>query len=561
MTAHGTSVPPNPGNGRELPSWELEVAREAQAKRVFCPSLLAFALVFLGLLFGLTKYTQYDVESAKRQIEQYYHWFIHVNFMIFVGFGFLMTFLRRYSLGAVSLNMLASVVMFVEAILMIGATQQVIWGPKNDFIRIDIPLLIDCAFCAGSGMIAFGAVIGKVSPTQLLWMVFAQVPIYAFNQHLVIYTFKALDMGGTIVIHLFGAYYGLAVSWMLKAGYPKINGVYGAFGSKHPKYEGSYLNDVFSMIGTLFLWLYWPSFNGALASVPLEQEGPATAAQESAQFLSVVNTLLSLMGAAISTFAVSSFVGNGRINMMHVQNSTLAGGVAMGAACTLQLTPGAALLVGMAAGTISVIGYQYLTPFLEERMVLGDTCGIHNLHAMPAILGCLVAGLASLGQDSDYLFHASGRLQLGYQVLTMVVTIAIAIAGGLIVGRIMVMLNPTGAPYLQQIELFDDGVWWFGLQVEPMSHGMPEDVSKHSDYSVSKHRHNSGYSIHRPAPGVAATTAAQNSVMPIGGTFQPPEASPHLFMQMIEIEPSIPVVHMEQGVPAHPGLGQRRPQL
>ena len=33
---------------------------------------------------------------------------------VFIGFGFLMTFLRRYSYGAVALNYFASALMFLE---------------------------------------------------------------------------------------------------------------------------------------------------------------------------------------------------------------------------------------------------------------------------------------------------------------------------------------------------------------------------------------------------------------------------------------------------------------
>ena len=192
-----------------------------------------------------------------------------------------------------------------------------------------------------------------------------------------------------------------------------------------------YLNDVIAMVGTLFLWLYWPSFNAALASVPIGDAavGVPTEALASSQFLSIVNTLLSLLGSAVAAFAVSAITGKGRLNMMHVQNSTLAGGVAMGAACTLRMTPGGAIVVGTAAGVLSVCGYAYTTPYLDGLIGLGDTCGIHNLHGMPAILGGLVAGLAALGQDSSYLNYSTGGMQLGYQVVAIVVTMAIAIGG------------------------------------------------------------------------------------------------------------------------------------
>jgi len=456
------------------PKWTsatLTQIRSAQLRRTFAPSTVFAIAVFIGLFFGFVRYVELD-DEVQEQVEQYYQWFIHVNIMIFVGFGFLMTFMRRYSLSAVSLNFFMSAIMFLEAILCIGACQQVFWNAKADKIRVGIPLLIDSAFCAGSGMIAFGAVIGKSTPTQLFWILFAQVPLYALNQRLVIYTFKALDMGGTLVIHLFGAYYGLSASLMLS----RRQAMHGL---DHPKNGSSYLNDVFSMIGTLFLWLYWPSFNGALASI---EGGHALSDTHHAwQFLSVVNTLISLLGSAIATFLVSSMVG-GTFNMVHVQNSSLAGGVAMGAACTLKMTPGGALVVGTAAGTLSVLGFEYLTPFLDRTIGLGDTCGIHNLHGMPAILGGLVAGLASLGQTSGYLMHDTGRLQLGYQVLAMVVTVGIAVSWGTLMGWLASVLNPTNVPEMMPAELFDDGPWWAHQFVEPLP--MDADVSKHSAVSV-----------------------------------------------------------------------------
>ena len=55
-----------------------------------------------------------------------------------------------------------------------------------------------------------------------------------------------------------------------------------------------------------------------------------------------------------------------------------------------------ALLVGVAAGIISVVGFAFLTPLLERSIGLGDTCGVHNLHGIPGILGGLVRLQSSL---------------------------------------------------------------------------------------------------------------------------------------------------------------------
>ena len=57
---------------------------------------------------------------------------------------------------------------------------QVWWGGASG-IEIDLPLLIDAAFAAGSAMIAFGAVLGKATPTQMLWLTAFMIPIYAVS--------------------------------------------------------------------------------------------------------------------------------------------------------------------------------------------------------------------------------------------------------------------------------------------------------------------------------------------------------------------------------------------
>ena len=94
-----------------------------------------------------------------------------------------------------------------------------------------------------------------------------------------------------------------------------------------------------------------PSFNGALASDP---SLPAS----SAQFHCVMNTVLSLIGACLSAFALSAAY-HGKLDMVHIQNSTLAGGVAIGSAANMNMAPAAALGVGMVAGAISVLGFRW----------------------------------------------------------------------------------------------------------------------------------------------------------------------------------------------------------
>ncbi|KAL3160519.1 hypothetical protein ABBQ32_010823 [Trebouxia sp. C0010 RCD-2024] len=423
----------------------LSNGSRAKTRNAFASSASVVLAVLLVLLAVFTKYT--EKHQGDDDVQRYYTWYLHVAIMIFVGFGFLMTFLKHYSYSALGLNFFCSCIVILEALLVVGAVQQM-WVEGHRKIWLDLPLMIDAAFCAGAAMITFGAVLGKVSPSQLMYLLILEVPLYAVNQHLVVDKLKALDVGGSITIHAFGAYYGLAASMVLSTA---------GSGVEHRKNGASYTSDMTAMIGTIFLWLFWPSFNGALASDPAALMPEAGGGQR--QFLCVMNTILALLGSSIAAFASSSAF-SGKFNMVHIQNATVAGGVAIGSAANLNFTPAGAVGVGVLAGVLSTAGLRQLTPAMERRFGLRDTCGVHNLHGLPGLLGGIVAAVVSwTSYGSNKGVMLAGHQQALHQGIAAVLTLTIAIVGGVVAATAVKVLTPK-TQKLKSEHMFDDGQWW-----------------------------------------------------------------------------------------------------
>lgn len=273
--------------------------------------------------------------------------------------------------------------------------------------------------------------------------------MFTVNEFILLKELKIADAGGSLVIHCFGCYFGMALSFMLR----------NKDSNDHPSEGAVYHSDVFAMIGTLFLWMYWPSFNSALVPFGNDQQR------------AVINTYFSLVACCVTTFAVSGLVNKKRkLSMVHVQNATLAGGVAIGTVANMIIQPWGAILIGTVAGVISVVGYTYLTPFLSKHFHLHDTCGVNNLHGMPALVagtaGIIAAQLAS--QDN---YHASLKSvfeaynmeyrtptkQAVYQMIAIFVTLGIAMVSGAITGFIVrqKLFDP---PTREQ--MFDDQSYW-----------------------------------------------------------------------------------------------------
>ena len=104
----------------------------------------------------------------------------------------------------------------------------------------------------------------------------------------------------------------------------------------------------------------------------------------------------------------------------------------------------------------SVVGYVYISPYLEEKIGLSDTCGVHNLHGMPGVMGGLagvisaaLAGTDKYGASIGTIFPSRNSLnitgglgwtaqdQAQHQLYALLTTLGMAIGAGIITGALI----------------------------------------------------------------------------------------------------------------------------
>merc|ERR1719469_1380952 len=159
----------------------------------------ASQVLILCLFYG----ADYNLAEDSSSI---YNFYVGVALMMFVGFGYLMTFLKAYGLGAVGFTMLITCLGVQWAVVLEQAMTEGTLAFKLDFMDI-----LNGNFAVAAVLISFGGLIGKISPTQVLVVTMLELVFYTLNK--VFFLTQALDIqdcGGTIIIHVFGAYFGLA---------------------------------------------------------------------------------------------------------------------------------------------------------------------------------------------------------------------------------------------------------------------------------------------------------------------------------------------------------------
>lgn len=391
----------------------MQTKRKAGLLIVFLLITVAMAVAFFpsvngNVAEGLGSITAIDTDSldgATRTIFDSisYARSIHILAMLLLGFGFLMVFLRGHEFTTLTATFQA-VSISIPVYLLVKSFL------PGEFEVMNISGFLYAEFAAASLLICMGAVLGRLKMDQYFVLSILFTVAYIFNEWLLLESglFEGfLDTGGSVAIHAFGAYFGL--------------GVVATTAKKFQDKPGPKTNKVsneFCLLGSMVLWLFWPSFTSAVVAPELG-------------YSTVLNTVLALCGSTLATYVFSKLI-RGKIEVEDIANAALAGGVCIGSTCSTA-NPGFAMVIGICAGTLSTLGFSIIAPKVCKLIRGTDTCGVHNLHGMPGLLGGLF-GIAITGN-------------VGVQVGAAVATVVVGLVLGRVCGAILGLFGTKEVPY------------------------------------------------------------------------------------------------------------------
>jgi len=448
----------------------VEEAYETLKTATFDPFGIVFIFLQIALIIIYGIAVTYDdapvqdpttgryIEGLDNRVDYYYHHYTDIAFMVFIGLGFLMTFLRKYAYSAVGFAFFTACFVFQWSLLVSAFFDRAYTGVW-DRVSISMVYLIQGMYGATTCLVTLGVVLGNVSPLQVLLLVLVEVPIYGVNKYICLQLLGGLDLGGSMVIHMFGAYFGLGASYALSPGLFS-----GAKNQKKKNVEAGYSNDMFALIGTLFLWVLWPSFNSALAA-------------EAFRYRIVSNTILALCTSAVLGFITSRLLRGGKFEMIDIQNATLAGGIATGAAA-MMMSPAGALITGAVAGAVCVAAVVFLQPWLRHWF-LDDTRNAQCVHGISGIIGGIASMICAAiavhnedlyGQDpTNSSVFPRGTKQAAIQLAIFFITIGFALIPGLLSGLLVRAITK------YKVKFTDESEWSVPKDFEPhnVEHEMP----------------------------------------------------------------------------------------
>ena len=357
--------------------------------------------ILLGLLaFARTAFAQ-DDETAVSAVDTV--WVLVAAFLVFfmqAGFGFLEAgFVRSKNVVNIMAENLMDTTMTTIGFILAGFG--IMFGSGNAFFGtewfllsglpdiypgLSIPTLafffFQFAFCAAASTIASGLMAERTDfKADLAYSFFAGLIIYPVFGHWVwgggwLAELGYLDFAGSSVVHLVGAYIGLAGTIML--------------GKRKDKVFGKSIrghNIPLAALGTFILWLGWFGFNGGST---LKLGGVGVANEVANVFL---NTNAAAAGGLIAAIILARILF-GKADLTMALNGALAGLVAITAE-PADPTGLEATLIGAAGGILVVLSIISL-----DKLKIDDPVGAISVHGVVGLWGVF----AVLITDADATF-------------------------------------------------------------------------------------------------------------------------------------------------------------
>ncbi|NWV79282.1 RHL protein, partial [Dasyornis broadbenti] len=400
--------------------------------RCSVPWLILLLILLLETLFLLRFLFSFpDVSDIYSPPSVSYPEFQDVNHMVIFGFGFFLMVLRRYGFSSTGFNFLLAVLgvqccVLVEDLLVFLKAEQNGSGLKS---------LAKAVMSTTAVAISTGAVLGKANPLQLIVMTLVELIVFHVSRCINRTFLKVPDSLSLMHVHLFGAYFGLAVASRFPGAPPGLD-----------KNRSTPQSELFSVLGSVFVWVFWPSFNSILAESKKE---------------AVLNTFFALAVSAVTAFMLSALTSrDGKFRMPHIRSAVLAGGVTISYTAHSIQQPWIAMILGLLGSAITTLGSHCLQRCFNPALKLQDTSGVHFTFGLPAVLGAVAAVVLSVvrkGIDTQWSNLSSLGFTTFIDLAAFCQTISAALITGLITGF---LLNTKLLKTVPVSKYFDDQFYW-----------------------------------------------------------------------------------------------------
>lgn len=426
------------------------------------------ALVFLYIIFmDFTRrpaVVSAEIVGAPERHNNLFNFWVHIAFLVFLGFGLLLGFLRKYNYTSIGLTFLVSAFAFLWALLFNGFFD---WAhEEGSKIDLESDNIILALYATASTVIAYGALAGRLNALQTVFVAFWAVFLYCLNYWLVVVEVGARDFGGALTIHWFAALFGFAASLISGINDTEKYTASGAPGQNNQR--PSYFGETLTLVGAAVVWVFFPSFNAALAP-------------NGSQYRVIVNTVAALTASTTAVFClmwIHQFFWFVRWciskrqytkkkctsvwNATELATASFSGAIALGSAHSVLIDAWEAMFVGLVAGIATWLALHFFgrwinnpdkVPFNKGESLWGklprDTRGILFTHGVPGLIGTIAGMIAGRayedgrwGQSFTELFADEDDQadRIGYG---LIITTVLSIFGGAGVGFVSLFMSKT----------------------------------------------------------------------------------------------------------------------